>query len=130
MKYSTKLISALLVTACCLPGAGRLKDLVSIDGVRDNQLIGYGLVVGLNGTGDRQQTVFSAQSLSSMLSKMGVNVAPTQLRVRNVAVVMATGATAALRHSRHAARRHRLVHWRLEKPARRNSAAHSAQGLS
>ena len=68
----------------------RLKDLAAIEGVRDNQLIGYGLVVGLNGTGDRQQTVFSTQSLSSMLSKMGVNVAPDQLRVRNVAAVVAT----------------------------------------
>lgn len=70
--------------------AVRLKDLASIEGVRDNQLIGYGLVVGLNGTGDRQQTVFSTQSLSNLLSKMGVNVAPDQLRVRNVAAVMAT----------------------------------------
>lgn len=89
MKYCANLTWILLAAACSLPGA-RLKDLVSIDGVRDNQLIGYGLVVGLNGTGDRQQTVFSAQSLSSMLSKMGVNVAPDQLRVRNVAAVMAT----------------------------------------
>jgi flagellar P-ring protein precursor FlgI len=70
--------------------AVRVKDLASIEGVRDNQLIGYGLVVGLNGTGDRQQTVFSTQSLSNLLSKMGVNVAPDLLRVRNVAAVMAT----------------------------------------
>ena len=54
-------------------------------------LIGYGLVVGLQGTGDRRQTVFSTQSLSNLLQKMGVNVPPTALRVNNVAAVMATG---------------------------------------
>ena len=88
-----KLFLHLVILACALaPGvsAVRLKDLVSIEGVRENQLIGYGLVVGLSGTGDRQQTVFSAQSLANLLAKMGVNVAPDQLRVRNVAAVMAT----------------------------------------
>src|SRR5579872_4937077 len=57
--------------------AARLKELVSIEGVRDNQLVGYGLVVGLAGTGDRQQTLFPAQSLANMLSRMGVTVDPT-----------------------------------------------------
>jgi flagellar P-ring protein precursor FlgI len=70
--------------------AARLKELASIEGVRENQLLGYGLVVGLNGTGDRQQTVFSTQSLSNLLRNMGVNVAPTALRVRNIAAVMVT----------------------------------------
>lgn len=55
----------------------RLKDLVTIEGVRANQLVGYGLVVGLNGTGDRQQTLFSAQSLTNLLLRMGVSVSPT-----------------------------------------------------
>ena len=53
----------LLVSAVCIGrigGATRLKELVSIEGVRDNQLVGYGVVVGLNGTGDKRQTVFSA----------------------------------------------------------------------
>ncbi len=68
----------------------RLKDLAGIEGVRENQLIGYGLVVGLGGTGDRQQTVFSTQSLSNLLRKMGVNVPPTTLRVNNVAATMVT----------------------------------------
>lgn len=45
----------------------RIKDLTSLEGVRDNQLIGYGIVVGLAGTGDRRQTVFSAQSLTNLL---------------------------------------------------------------
>ena len=56
----------------------RLKDLVSLEGVRDNQLIGYGLVVGLAGTGDKQLTLFSGQSLTNMLKRMGVTVDPTQ----------------------------------------------------
>lgn len=70
-------------------GAVRLKELVSLEGVRDNQLIGYGLVVGLNGTGDRRQTLFSAQSLTNMLQRMGVTVPPTAITVKNTASVMA-----------------------------------------
>jgi flagellar P-ring protein precursor FlgI len=66
----------------------RLKDLVSLEGVRDNQLMGYGLVIGLNGTGDKQLTLFSAQSLTNMLRRMGVTVDPTQMQVRNMAAVM------------------------------------------
>jgi flagellar P-ring protein precursor FlgI len=64
--------------------------LVSIEGVRDNQLIGYGLVVGLKGTGDRQQTLFSAQSLANLLQQMGVATNPAILRVANTAAVMVT----------------------------------------
>jgi flagellar P-ring protein precursor FlgI len=71
------------------PGV-RLKDLVTIEGVRENQLIGYGLVVGLAGTGDRKQTMFSAQSLTNMLERMGVSVPPTAIRVNNTAAVMVT----------------------------------------
>jgi flagellar P-ring protein precursor FlgI len=72
------------------PGGTRLKELVSIEGVRDNQLIGYGLVVGLKGTGDRQQTLFSAQSLANLLQQMGVATNPAILRVANTAAVMVT----------------------------------------
>ena len=68
----------------------RLKDLVSIEGVRENQLIGYGLVVGLAGTGDRRQTLFSAQSLTNLLERMGVIVSPTAMRVMNTAAVLVT----------------------------------------
>jgi len=71
--------------------AVRLKELVSLEGVRDNQLIGYGLVVGLRGTGDRVQPVFSAQSLTNLLQRMGVSVPPTAIRVNNTASVMVTG---------------------------------------
>ena len=82
------ILGLVLVPGVCR--AARVKDLVTIEGVRHNMLIGYGLVVGLQGTGDRQQTVFSTQSLSNLLRKMGVNVPPSALRVNNVAAVMVT----------------------------------------
>lgn len=76
---------------CCgASAASRIKDLVSIEGVRDNQLVGYGLVVGLAGTGDRQQTVFSVQSLTNILQRMGVTVPPAAIIVRNTAAVLVT----------------------------------------
>ena len=68
----------------------KLKDLVTIEGVRANQLVGYGLVVGLNGTGDRQQTLFSAQSLTNLLQRMGVSVSPTAITIKNTASVLVT----------------------------------------
>ena len=68
----------------------RLKELASLVGVRDNQLLGYGLVVGLAGTGDKRQTIFSAQTLSNMLERMGVSVDPKAMQVRNTAAVMIT----------------------------------------
>lgn len=79
----------LLCSGPTLHGA-RLKDLASVEGIRDNQLVGYGLVVGLNGTGDRRQTVFSAQSLTNMLQRMGVTVSPTAIQAKNTAAVMVT----------------------------------------
>ena len=68
----------------------RVRELVALEGARDNQLLGYGLVVGLAGTGDKRQTFFSAQSLASMLDRMGVQVNPTAMLVRNIAAVMVT----------------------------------------
>src|SRR5215510_931294 len=83
--------AALLVLAAALcPGATRLKEVASLEGVRDNQLMGYGVIVGLNGTGDKRQTVFSAQALSNILQRMGVTVNPTAMLVRNMAAVMIT----------------------------------------
>src|SRR5215510_13664981 len=70
--------------------AARLKDLVAIEGVRDNQLVGYGLVVGLAGTGDRRQATFSAQSLTNLLERMGISVSPAAIRVANTAAVLVT----------------------------------------
>lgn len=69
----------------------RIKDVATIEGIRDNQLIGYGIVVGLSGTGDSQQTVFPVQTLIATLQRMGVNVPTTgsanSLRVQNMAAV-------------------------------------------
>ena len=71
--------------------AERIKDLVSIQGVRSNALIGYGLVVGLNGTGDTLNNIpFTKQSLQAMLERLGVNVRGQTLRTGNVAAVMVT----------------------------------------
>jgi flagellar P-ring protein precursor FlgI len=67
-----------------------VKELATIEGVRDNQLVGYGLVVGLNGTGDKRQTYFAAQTLANLLDRMGVQVSPTAMQVRNTAGVMVT----------------------------------------
>ena len=67
-----------------------IRDITSVEGVRDNPLIGYGMVVGLNGTGDRRQTVFSTQTLSNILQRMGVQVPPTAVRVNNIAAVFVT----------------------------------------
>ncbi len=86
------LLSTLLGLCLGLHGqaATRLKDLISIEGVRDNQLIGYGIVVGLNRTGDKQQTIFSTQSLANMLERMGIAVSSTTIKVANTAAVMVT----------------------------------------
>jgi len=79
-----------LFAGCSLPAAVRLKEIAGLEGVRDNQLVGYGLVFGLNGTGDRRQTVFSAQSLTNLLERMGVSVPATAIQVKNTAAVMVT----------------------------------------
>src|SRR5438067_3239546 len=89
-----KTIALLVLLALAPPpvaaAPARLKDLVAVEGVRENQLIGYGLVVGLAGTGDRRQTLFSAQSLTSLLERMGITVSPTAIRVTNTAAVLVT----------------------------------------
>jgi flagellar P-ring protein precursor FlgI len=91
MKLLTASFLLLLLVLPAAPArAARLKDLVSIEGVRDNQLVGYGLVVGLAGTGDRRQATFSAQSLTNLLERMGVSVPPSAVRVANTAAVLVT----------------------------------------
>ncbi len=85
-----KRLLALLILAVDLSASTRLKEVASLEGVRDNQLMGYGLIVGLNGTGDKRQTVFSAQALTNILQRMGVTVAPAAILVRNMAAVMVT----------------------------------------
>ncbi len=65
----------------------RIKDIATVEGVRDNQLVGYGIVVGLHGTGDSQQTGFSTQTLAALLLRMGVSVPASGIRVQNLAAV-------------------------------------------
>ncbi|MDU6834465.1 MAG: flagellar basal body P-ring protein FlgI, partial [Bradyrhizobium sp.] len=85
-------IVALASSAMSAHATSRIKDLANIEGVRQNQLIGYGLVVGLDGSGDQtMQTPFTTQSLSNMLSQLGITVPPgTNMQLKNVAAVMVT----------------------------------------
>jgi flagellar P-ring protein precursor FlgI len=94
---------ALAFFACCTAGAAdavttrhaRVGDVASVEGVRDNQLVGYGIVVGLHGTGDSSQTVFPLQTLESALQRMGVslqgNAMASMLQTRNMAAAFLSG---------------------------------------
>jgi flagellar P-ring protein precursor FlgI len=73
--------------ATAKPTLARVKDIASIEGVRDNQLVGYGIVVGLEGTGDSQQTTFPVQTLAATLLRLGVSVPAGAIRVQNMAAV-------------------------------------------
>jgi flagellar P-ring protein FlgI len=81
-------ILALILLAPAWGWAVRLKEIGAIQGVRDNPLIGYGLVVGLQGTGDQTNVLFTAQTVSNMLQRMGVRISPNDVKVKNVASVM------------------------------------------
>ena len=87
---SLVLTLAFLMMGATKAEAIRLKELATFEGVRVNQIVGYGLVVGLNGTGDKDQTGFTRQSLSNLLKRMDITVAPTARKVKNVAAVMVT----------------------------------------
>src|SRR2546428_3114692 len=83
---------ALALSAMPAGATSRIKDLANIEGGRQNQLTGYGLVVGLNGTGDTLNNIpFTKQSLQAMLERMGVNIRGATIRTGNVAAVMVTG---------------------------------------
>jgi flagellar P-ring protein FlgI len=85
-------LSALQLWTVPAGATSRIKDLANIEGVRQNQLVGYGLVVGLNGTGDTLNNApFTKQSLQAMLERMGVNIRGATIRTGNVAAVMVTG---------------------------------------
>jgi flagellar P-ring protein FlgI len=85
------LCAALMLPPSPAAALSRIKDLAGVEGVRQNQLVGYGLVVGLNGTGDTlNNTPFTKQSLQAMLERLGVNTRGTTLRTANVAAVMVT----------------------------------------
>jgi len=83
-------ICILLAIMASKANAARVKDLATLDGISEQQLVGYGLVVGLAGTGDGTNTQFTIQSVANMLQKMGIVVNPNEVRLRNVAAVMVT----------------------------------------
>jgi flagellar P-ring protein FlgI len=90
------LISSLMPLSEAAAATARIKDIVEIEGVRDNQLVGYGLVVGLNGTGDSlNNSPFTRQSLQAMLERLGVNTRGENMRTANVAAVMVTASLPA-----------------------------------
>jgi flagellar P-ring protein FlgI len=96
MKMMGRLFGAgisLVVTLLLLTGTAnpaRIKDIAYFMGSRPNALIGYGLVVGLNGTGDNTNTLFTVNTLANILDNMGIHVDPTQVKIKNVAAVMVT----------------------------------------
>ncbi len=90
MTFSIIAAAFLLVSICPhYTDAARIKDMVTIKGIRSNQLIGYGLVVGLDGSGDKS-AAFTTQALVSMMERMGIQVDKKQVKVKNVAAVMVT----------------------------------------
>ena len=95
MHRPVRLLSALVLAAALAAGPAfaksRIKDVVEFEGVRENQLVGYGIVVGLNGTGDALRNApFTKQSLEAMLERLGVNIRDTNVNTKNVAAVMVT----------------------------------------
>ena len=84
------ILFALIILVTSTADAIRIKDLASFEGVRDNQLIGYGLVVGLNGTGDSDQAKVQTQSIVNMLDRMGITTSVNDIKLKNVAAVMVT----------------------------------------
>lgn len=93
-RFGVRWLSLLLAAVAWMQAdaawADRLKDIGFLRGVRENELVGYGLVVGLKGTGDDFGANFTTQSVSTMLRRLGVQVDPKQMRLRNVAAVMVT----------------------------------------
>ena len=89
-RFKFSFLIIFVVTIFWFTGAfgARLKDIASIKGIRTNQLIGYGLVIGLNGSGDKGGTSFTIQGLANMLERMGIRVSAQDLKVNNVAAVM------------------------------------------
>jgi flagellar P-ring protein precursor FlgI len=83
-------VLGMLAFAGHIEAASRIKDVAAFEGVRDNQLFGYGLVVGLNGSGDGTQTYFSTQTLANMLERSGITIDPGRMRTKNIAAVMVT----------------------------------------
>lgn len=83
-------LSLLVMSSTASAASVRIRELTDVAGVRDNELFGYGLVVGLTGTGDTERVFFTSQSISGMLGRLGIRVDPAMVRSRNVAAVMVT----------------------------------------
>jgi len=95
MKWSVWLVAALALSPLVLPmpasAQARIRDVVDVEGVRQNDLVGYGIVVGLNGTGDSvRNSPFTEDSLTHMLERLGVNVQGEEIKPKNVAAVLVT----------------------------------------
>jgi flagellar P-ring protein precursor FlgI len=95
-RYLTYGCIALLLSVTQLHGGDEavhkslIRDIASVEGIRENPVLGYGMVVGLKGTGDRQQTVFTTQTLGNILQRMGVQIPASTIRINNVAAVFVT----------------------------------------
>ncbi len=96
-RFTISMVTLAVITASLIPTTDtsaappvRIKDLTAVEGVRSNALVGYGLVVGLQGTGDGTQAKFTTQSLSNTLKRLGIVVPESAIRVKNVAAVMVT----------------------------------------
>jgi flagellar P-ring protein FlgI len=95
MKTLMWVLVCIVAVSAVTSGASRIKDIATVQGVKGQQLIGYGLVVGLNGSGDTYRSTFTVQSVASMLKRFGITVAQDDLRLRNVAAVMVTATAPA-----------------------------------
>lgn len=90
-KTAGLIFAAVLILGFAANGnAARLKDMADIEGVRENQLVGYGLVVGLDGTGDGDDIEYTVQSMASFLKKSGINIDPNMIKFKNAASVLVT----------------------------------------
>ena len=87
-KFGLLIVTMVLLSTSAF--AVRIKDVADVEGMRPNQLVGYGLVLGLDGTGDSNKARFTIESVASMLEKMGVTIDPKNIKVDNVAAVMLT----------------------------------------
>jgi flagellar P-ring protein FlgI len=92
-------IATALVHGQSPEGGTRLKDVASLQGISATPVIGYGLVVGLNKTGDKRQTIFSTQTLANMLQQFGVSVPAAQMKVENIAAVLVTAELPTFAHT-------------------------------
>ncbi len=95
-----------------------MMDLVDVQGIRSNQLVGYGLVVGLDGSGDRNQVKFTSQSITNMLRQFGVQIGDRiDPKLKNVASVSVTATVEAMAGPRSRAQCRCFIYWRCKKPA-------------